>query len=157
NCRGRLGRRQRAGPARRGERRTEIGSGKAFSLLMISESGWWTDALGWGCAVCGAGRLAECRCYNRAMKRLYAVFALGGARGAQTPRYDLIVRNGRIVDGSGGPWYLGDIGIRGDTIAAIGRLGEATAATIVDARGLVVAPGFLDIHTHSRRGIFTVP
>jgi dihydroorotase/N-acyl-D-amino-acid deacylase len=91
------------------------------------------------------------------MKRLYAVLALVGALAAQTPRYDLIVRNGRIVDGSGGPWYLGDIGIRGDTIAAIGRLGEATAGTIVDAHGLVVAPGFLDIHTHSRRGIFTVP
>jgi N-acyl-D-amino-acid deacylase len=71
--------------------------------------------------------------------------------------YDLIVRHGRVVDGTGGPWFQGDIGIRGDSIAAMGDLRSATATAEIDAGGLIVAPGFLDIHTHSRRGIFTVP
>jgi dihydroorotase/N-acyl-D-amino-acid deacylase len=76
---------------------------------------------------------------------------------AQTPRFDVLVTNAKVVDGSGAPWFVADIGIKGDTIAAVGRLGDATAATRVDARGLVAAPGFIDIHSHGRRGIFTVP
>jgi N-acyl-D-amino-acid deacylase len=76
---------------------------------------------------------------------------------AQTPRFDVLITGAKIVDGSGAPWFLGDIGIKGDTITALGNLRDATAATRVDARGLVVAPGFIDIHSHGRRGIFTVP
>jgi N-acyl-D-amino-acid deacylase len=72
-------------------------------------------------------------------------------------RYDLVIAGGRIVDGSGNPWYFADLGIRGDTIAAIGKLDGATAGRRLDARGLTVAPGFIDIHTHSRRGIFDDP
>ncbi len=64
---------------------------------------------------------------------------------AQRPRFDVIIANGRIVDGTGSPWYRGDIGILGDRIAAIGALGDATAATRVDATNLVVAPGFIDL------------
>jgi dihydroorotase/N-acyl-D-amino-acid deacylase len=85
------------------------------------------------------------------------VFALAGSLAAQPPTYDLVIRNGRVIDGTGNPWYIADIGIRGDTIAAIGNLSAASAAQSIDVRGLAVAPGFLDIHTHSRRGIFTVP
>ena len=77
--------------------------------------------------------------------------------GAQPAGYDLLITHGRIVDGSGGPWYYADIGVRADTIAAIGNLAGASAVTVIDAHGLIVAPGFLDIHTHSRRGIFIVP
>jgi dihydroorotase/N-acyl-D-amino-acid deacylase len=76
---------------------------------------------------------------------------------AQAQPYDLLITHGRIVDGAGGPWYYADLAIRGDTIAASGNLTGATAASTIDANGLVVAPGFLDIHTHARRGIFTVP
>ena len=61
------------------------------------------------------------------------------------------------MDGAGDPWFYGDIGIRGDTIAAIGQLDNAQSATNIDAKGLVVAPGFIDIHTHARRGIFLDP
>jgi dihydroorotase/N-acyl-D-amino-acid deacylase len=89
--------------------------------------------------------------------RFLALFGLATVLAAQNAPYDLIVRHGRIVDGTGGPWSYGDIGIRGDTIAAMGDLSAATASAEVDAKGLVVAPGFLDIHTHARRGIFTVP
>lgn len=63
--------------------------------------------------------------------------------------YDLIVRNGRIVDGTGNPWYLGDVAIRGNRIVAIGRLSTQSAKRVIDAAGLVVAPGFIDIHSHS--------
>jgi len=67
----------------------------------------------------------------------------------QEPAFDLIVRGGRIVDGTGNPWFAGDVGIRGDRIAAVGQLTAARARREIDARGLVVAPGFIDMHTHS--------
>ena len=76
---------------------------------------------------------------------------------AQTPRFDVLITGAKIVDGSGAPWFLGDLGIKGDTITAVGHLADATATTRVDARGLVAAPGFIDIHSHGRRGIFNVP
>jgi N-acyl-D-amino-acid deacylase len=60
-------------------------------------------------------------------------------------RFDVIITNGRIVDGTGSPWFRGDIGIAGDRIAAIGALGDAAAATKIDATNLVVAPGFIDL------------
>lgn len=86
------------------------------------------------------------------------VVALAGAMlGAQAPTYDILIRHGRVVDGTGAPWILADVGIRGDTVAAVGRDLAGTATTVVDATGMVVAPGFIDIHTHARRGIFTVP
>jgi N-acyl-D-amino-acid deacylase len=72
-------------------------------------------------------------------------------------RYDLLLRGGRIVDGTGGPWFKADLAIRGDTIAAIASRLEAGAARVIDVDGLIVAPGFIDIHTHARRGIFEVP
>lgn len=59
--------------------------------------------------------------------------------------FDLVIANGRIVDGTGSPWYRGDVGIRGDRIAAIGDLSSADAARRIDADGLVVAPGFFDM------------
>jgi len=76
---------------------------------------------------------------------------------AQTPAYDLVIRNGRIVDGTGSPWYLGDVAVRNDTIVRIAPRIEAPATRVIDAGGKVVAPGFIDIHTHARRGIFDVP
>src|SRR5262244_7748 len=64
---------------------------------------------------------------------------------AQAPTYDIIIRNGHIIDGSGNPWYSGDIAIQGDRIVAIGRLDVARARRVIDASGLVVAPGFIDM------------
>ncbi len=62
---------------------------------------------------------------------------------------DLIIRNGTIVDGSGLPAYRGDVGIAGDRLVSVGRnLADATAARTIDAAGRVVAPGFVDPHTH---------
>ena len=58
--------------------------------------------------------------------------------------FDVVIEGGRIVDGTGAPWFEGDLGISGDRIAAIGDLGDARANRRIDARGLVVAPGFID-------------
>jgi len=76
---------------------------------------------------------------------------------AQGPPYDMVLRGGRIVDGTGSPWYRGDVAIRGDTIVRIATEIRESAARVVDVSGLIVAPGFIDIHTHARRGIFNVP
>ncbi|MCH7782860.1 amidohydrolase family protein, partial [candidate division KSB1 bacterium] len=62
--------------------------------------------------------------------------------------FDLIIRNGKVINGTGNPWFYADIGIRGDTIIEIGNLSDATAVRIIDAEGLVVSPGFIDVHTH---------
>jgi len=64
---------------------------------------------------------------------------------SQTPQYDVLIRNGRIVDGSGRAGYVADVAIKGDRIANIGNLSQATASRTIDARGLVVAPGFIDM------------
>ncbi|HML18149.1 MAG TPA: D-aminoacylase [Bryobacteraceae bacterium] len=72
-------------------------------------------------------------------------------------QFDIVIAGGRIVDGAGDPWFYGDVGIKGDTITAIGSLGGSQAARRLDAHGMIVAPGFIDIHTHSRRGIFLDP
>jgi dihydroorotase/N-acyl-D-amino-acid deacylase len=69
----------------------------------------------------------------------------------------MVISGAKVIDGSGNPWYYADIGIRGDTIAAVGQLGNATAAQRIDARGMIVSPGFIDIHSHGRRGILQVP
>jgi N-acyl-D-amino-acid deacylase len=68
---------------------------------------------------------------------------------AAEPEYDLLITNGRIVDGTGNPWFHGDLAITGDKIVAVGRVPARTAARTIDAKGLVVAPGFIDIHSHS--------
>ena len=72
------------------------------------------------------------------------------------PKYDLVIKGGKIIDGSGNPWYCADIGIKGDRIAKIGRIKEKGKRTI-DARGLIVCPGFIDIHTHTDRNILEHP
>ncbi|NKB34819.1 MAG: amidohydrolase family protein [Pseudomonadales bacterium] len=72
-------------------------------------------------------------------------------------QFDTIIRNGTIVDGSGNPWYSTDIGIVDDRIVRIANLSAAAAERVIDASGLVVAPGFIDPHTHALRGIFDVP
>jgi N-acyl-D-amino-acid deacylase len=79
-----------------------------------------------------------------------ALVLIGGAVAltAQRPaeRYDVVIRNGRIVDGTGAPWFRGDVATAGDRIVAVGRLPATMAATtIVDASGLIVAPGFIDL------------
>src|SRR5262245_60559812 len=71
-------------------------------------------------------------------------------RAAHQDTWDVLIRGGQIVDGTGNPWFDGDVAIVGDRIVEVGKLeGKATARRVLDAKGLIVAPGFIDIHSHS--------
>jgi N-acyl-D-aspartate/D-glutamate deacylase len=76
---------------------------------------------------------------------------------AQQQQYDLIIRNGRIIDGTGSPWYSGDVAVRNGRIAAIGGLVDAKAEKRIDAAGMVVAPGFIDMLGQSDLSILVNP
>src|SRR5947209_8225062 len=85
---------------------------------------------------------------------LIAVLVAGVAAASQSIRgqtgpYDVVIRGGHIVDGSGNPWFAGDVAIRNGRIAAVGRLSNAAATRVIDATGRIVSPGFIDLHTHS--------
>jgi len=80
---------------------------------------------------------------------LLAVLVQVGSVAAQEPPYDLVIRGGRIVDGTGNPWFTADVAIRGERIVAVGKLAGAQGNREIDATGLVVAPGFIDMHSHS--------
>ena len=84
------------------------------------------------------------------------LFLLALLLAAASP-YDTVVRNGRIIDGTGSPWYSGDIGIRDGRIAAIGNLAGASARRTIDAHGMVVAPGFIDMLGQSELTILVNP
>jgi N-acyl-D-amino-acid deacylase len=98
--------------------------------------------------------------YNVAMKSASTVFALfvtgvvvTGIAAHQTPqRYDLLIRNARVLDGTGNPWFPADIAVQNGRIAAVGTLPNAQAAKVVDATGKYVTPGFIDIHSHADDG-----
>ena len=74
---------------------------------------------------------------------------IAGAVSAQQQSFDIIIRNGTVIDGSGNPRFDADVGIKNGFIAAVGDLGQATATTQIDARGLFVTPGFINIHSHA--------
>src|SRR5579872_4921988 len=91
------------------------------------------------------------------MRFLLALVLLAPAAHAQAIPYDLVIRNGHIIDGTGSPWYSGDIAIRGGRIAALGKLDGASAKRTIDARGMVVAPGFIDMLGQSELTILVDP
>jgi dihydroorotase/N-acyl-D-amino-acid deacylase len=68
---------------------------------------------------------------------------------SQGSAFDLVVRGGRIVDGTGNPWFVADVGIKGDSIVAVAPRLDVAGAQIIDAQGLAVSPGFIDVHSHS--------
>jgi len=80
------------------------------------------------------------------------VAAVVSAQAPATQTFDLLIRNGRVLDGTGNPWYPADIGVRDGRIVAIGPLAGAQAARVIDAAGKYVAPGFIDIHSHADDG-----
>ena len=90
------------------------------------------------------------------MLRLAAAVCLA-AGSARAQEYDLLIRDARVVDGSGAPWFRADVGVRGDTIAAVAPRLAGTARRVIEAGGRVAAPGFIDLHSHARGGIFERP
>jgi dihydroorotase/N-acyl-D-amino-acid deacylase len=79
------------------------------------------------------------------------------AQTQSTPSFDLVISNGHIMDGTGSPWYSGDVGIRGGKIAAIGNLSSASRKRTIDAQGKIVAPGFIDMLGQSEMTILVDP
>jgi N-acyl-D-amino-acid deacylase len=71
----------------------------------------------------------------------------------QGSQYDLLIRRARVFDGSGNPWFVADVAVKDGRIAAIGELSAAQAARTIDAAGKYLSPGFIDIHSHSDRGL----
>ena len=88
-------------------------------------------------------------CKIRGMRIRYILLfvialALAGWLHAQQPAFDLLLKNGRIVDGSGSPWFRGDVGIRGDSVALIAPHIDGAATRVIDVSGNVIAPGFTE-------------
>ena len=102
-----------------------------------------------------AARVTTHRARRRGLAAILAALGACGqppADGAASAPYDLVITNARIVDGTGNPWYDGDVGVRADRIATVaprGALAKASAKETIDAAGLVLAPGFIDIQSHS--------
>ncbi len=91
------------------------------------------------------------------ISRLTCAIACAGwalcAHAASRPDFDLVLANGRVVDGSGAPWFRGDVGIRGDRIAALGDLSRSSTARRIDVVDRMVAPGFIDLLGQSERHV----
>lgn len=85
----------------------------------------------------------------------FCIAIMGCAVQAQT--YDLIILNGKLVDGSGNPWYYADVAIQNGKVVRVGNLKDATSKKVIDATGLIVAPGFIDVHAHIEGGEMTTP
>jgi len=83
---------------------------------------------------------------------LTLLFAVGVLT-SQQPAYDILIKNGRVLDGTGNPWFSADVAVKEGRIAAIGKLEGARAARTIEARGRYVVPGFIDIHSHADNGL----
>lgn len=86
--------------------------------------------------------------------RNLCIFLVLGLVACSRPHYDVIIRQATIYDGTGAPAFVGDVAVLGNMIAQVGDLSNATADTIVEARGLALAPGFIDTHSHHDWGMF---
>ena len=95
--------------------------------------------------------------YIRSLLLPLVVISSSCSRPAPQPAYDLIIAGGSVLDGDGAPARALDVGVRDGKIAAIGSLGAAEARQRIDASGLVVAPGFIDMHNHSDYTILAEP
>jgi N-acyl-D-amino-acid deacylase len=91
------------------------------------------------------------------LKVLFVIALAVASLNLSSADFDLVITRGRIVDGTGNPWFLGDLAIKNGRVVEIGRIDPARATRAVDASGLIVAPGFIDVHTHIEGGIASFP
>lgn len=91
------------------------------------------------------------------MPVLAVVIAFSASLFAQQQPFDIVIAGGRLVDGTGSPYFYSDLGVRGDSIVEIGNLTSRPTKLRIDAKGLTVSPGFIDVHSHAIRGIYDVP
>lgn len=91
------------------------------------------------------------------IKNLLLLIALIPACAAAQTSVDLIIRNGKVIDGTGNSWFYGDVAVKGGKIVAIGKINNYTAPKVIDAKRQIVAPGFIDVHGHIESGIFDQP
>ncbi len=91
------------------------------------------------------------------MNKLFALFLLLPLFASAQEHYDVIIRKGKIIDGTGNSWYYADVAVKNGKIALIQKNIASPAAKNIDANGLIVAPGFIDVHAHIETGIFEMP
>jgi len=99
---------------------------------------------------------------DKKLIKIFAAFILPGfflftASCSRMHQYDVVILNGTIIGGDGNPWYKSDIGIKNERVAYIGKWGQNKARLIINADGLYICPGFIDIHTHADEGIGEIP
>ena len=82
------------------------------------------------------------------MKKLFLILSISTTVCYAQQPYDVLIRNGKIIDGTGNSWYIADIAVKGGKIVLIQKNIVAPATKVIDAKGLIVAPGFIDVHTH---------
>ena len=82
------------------------------------------------------------------MKWLLYLILLPATLSAQAPTCDILIRNGKIIDGTGNSWFYADIAVKDGRITRIAKSLDITATKTIDAKGMIVAPGFIDVHTH---------
>lgn len=88
---------------------------------------------------------------------VFNIYPESGTATDTAEEFDLLISGGRIVDGTGNPWFLGDVAVKDGRIVEIGRIGSRRARKIIDARSKVVAPGFIDVHGHLEGNIEQAP
>src|SRR5713101_5102480 len=104
--------------------------------------------------------MSKCRVQRWSLAFLSAVLLLGVAplvAQEQARPFDSVIINGHVIDGTGSPWFSGDVGIRGGKIVAIGNLTAAARTRTIDAHGSVVAPGFIDMLGQSELSVLVEP
>jgi len=91
------------------------------------------------------------------MKYYFTVFVFFLFSFQARSQYDILILNGKIIDGTGNSWFYGDVAVKDGKIVYVGKTNNITATKIIDAKGLVVAPGFIDVHGHIEGGVFENP
>ena len=86
---------------------------------------------------------------------LYFSLLVTNALSAQ--KYDLVIKNGRVIDGSGNPWFAADVAIKAGKIAGIGFFQVSEGAKVIDAKNQIICPGFIDVHTHVEEALQKLP